>query len=442
MTEKKLRVFIVDDEVSARYTIKRQLERIEFCTSAGEAENGQRALELIADAQADVVLADISMPGMDGIELAKRISALYPKIKIIMLTMHSSFDYALSAFRLGAIDYVLKDAYDIAPLRAALEKAKNEIDKQSANEVLKLEKELRLQINTKASLGKTGRFVRFHLPSGERLSLTEKYNRLNRNAVPLSEDLWLAMGEIGDGNAFTWLDAVVTASEVAMDRFMQADGEHFYFPAIFRLSGILYDGVFSAADKERIAGWCERFLLGDLETFPGDFAALCIEKRISPEDAKRTLLDCIRFLSSAAIRLSARIREARSIHEIEIILRGMLLTEQLSVVKTNRVIEDVKKYIDEHLNEELSLRTLSDVVELSPGYLSTYFKQETGVGLKQYIQSARLKLAARLLKTTNMKIYQIAERCGFVDVRYFSTQFTQRFGLTPQKYRLKGRLDD
>ena len=64
------------------------------------------------------------------------------------------------------------------------------------------------------------------------------------------------------------------------------------------------------------------------------------------------------------------------------------------------------------------------------------------MGLKQYIQSARLKLAARLLKTTNMKIYQIAERCGFVDVRYFSTQFTQRFGLTPQKYRLKGRLDD
>ena len=76
---------------------------------------------------------------------------------------------------------------------------------------------------------------------------------------------------------------------------------------------------------------------------------------------------------------------------------------------------------------------------MSPAYLSTYFKQETGTGLKQYIQTERLKAAAQLLKTTNMKIYLIAERCGFVNVRYFSQYFTQYYGITPQKYRTKGR---
>ena len=119
MREKKLKVLIVDDEPAARFTVTRMLEKIEFCTIVGEAENGSKALDLIAATIPDVVLADVSMPGMNGIELAERIRNLYPKTKVIMLTMHSSFDYAVNAFRLGAVDYVLKDAYDIGPLRAA-----------------------------------------------------------------------------------------------------------------------------------------------------------------------------------------------------------------------------------------------------------------------------------------------------------------------------------
>ena len=441
MREKKLRVLIVDDEPAARFTVTRMLEKIEFCTIVGEAENGSKALDLIASTTPDVVLADVSMPGMNGIELAERIGDLYPKTKVIMLTMHSSFDYAVNAFRLGAVDYVLKDAYDIAPLRAALEKAGNELDAQRVNEMMNLEKELREQIENKTYIGKTGRFVRFHSQADEYLTLADRYYRLNGNAFPVSEDIWFLIDEIDVNNALTYIDGTVTADEDTLNAFILADGEHFYFPAIYRLSGLIYGGTFTDTEKQRIAAWYENFIGGNMETFPGDFAALCIEKRINPEAAKQTLTDCVQALTGASSRLVAQIKDARSIHEIEIILKAALLTEQLSVVKTNRVVEDVKKYIDEHLSQELTLKTLADVVELSPAYLSTYFKQETGTGLKQYIQTTRLKMAARLLKTTNMKIYLIAEKCGFVNVRYFSQYFTQYYGITPQKYRIKGLVN-
>lgn len=442
MREKKLKVLIVDDEPAARFTVTRMLEKIEFCTIVGEAENGSKALDLIAATIPDVVLADVSMPGMNGIELAERIRNLYPKTKVIMLTMHSSFDYAVNAFRLGAVDYVLKDAYDIGPLRAALEKAGNELDTQRVNEMMNLEKELREQIKNKTYIGKTGRFVKFYPQDDERLTLTDRYYRLNGNAFPVNEDIWFLTVEIDDNNTLTYIGGTVTADEDTLNTFMLADGEHFYFPAIYRLSGLIYGGTFSDAEKQRIAVWYESFISGNLESFPGDFAALCIEKRIKPETARQTLTDCVQALPGTSSRLLSQIKEARSIHEIEIILKAALLTEQLSVVKTNRVVEDVKKYIDEHLSQDLTLKTLADVVELSPAYLSTYFKQETGIGLKQYIQTTRLKMAAQLLKTTNIKIYLIAEKCGFVNVRYFSQYFTQYYGITPQKYRIKGRINE
>ncbi len=429
----------MDDEAAARFTVARQLEKIDFCEIAGEAETGLKALEIIDSAAPDVVLADVSMPGMDGIKLAERIRDLYPRIKVIMLTMHSSFDYAVNAFRLGAVDYVLKDAYDIAPLRSALEKAENEIDAQRANEIMSLEKELREQIDNKTYIGKTGRFVKFQSQGDEHLTLAEKYHLLNGNAFPVSEDIWLASDQINDDRSLTYNDAVVTGSDETLRNFTLASGERFYFPALSRLSGLLYAGAFSDAEKQKITAWYSSFIHGDMDSFPGDFAALCIEEKIDPENVKQTLIECTRSLSLLPARLVTQIREARSIHEVEIVLRAALLTEQLSVVKTNRVIEELKKYIEEHISEELSLKSLADVVELSPAYLSTYFKQETGIGLKQYIQTARLKMAARLLKTTNMKIYLIAERCGFANVRYFSQYFTQRYGLTPQKYRLKGQ---
>jgi len=112
-TEQALRVFIVDDEPPARNRLR---ELLADCTGqlalqvAGEAGNGQEALEQLDETQADVVLVDIRMPQMDGIELAQHLQKLPRPPVVIFTTAYDS--YAIQAFELHAVDYLLK------PIRA------------------------------------------------------------------------------------------------------------------------------------------------------------------------------------------------------------------------------------------------------------------------------------------------------------------------------------
>ncbi len=118
-----LRVFIVDDELPAR---NRLHDLLNDCTKAlpltvcGEAANAQIALERLPDLQADVVLLDIHMPGMDGLELAQHVRLLSPPPQIIFITAYDA--HAIQAFEVDARDYLLKPVR-AERLLAALRKA-------------------------------------------------------------------------------------------------------------------------------------------------------------------------------------------------------------------------------------------------------------------------------------------------------------------------------
>lgn len=109
MVELALRVFIVDDEPPARHRLR---ELLQDCNDqialevVGEASNGQEALDKLSDCPADVVLLDIRMPEMDGIELARHLQKLASPPVIIFTTAYDV--YAIKAFELRAIDYLLK----------------------------------------------------------------------------------------------------------------------------------------------------------------------------------------------------------------------------------------------------------------------------------------------------------------------------------------------
>lgn len=104
-------------------------------------------------------------------------------------------------------------------------------------------------------------------------------------------------------------------------------------------------------------------------------------------------------------------------------------------------IEQVRKYIMNHLEENLSIDRLAGQVYLSPGYLSYMFKKETGMNLSRYIKECRMEKAKELLKETNMKIVQIGKEVGFSNVSYFCQSFREYCGVSPEKYR-KGETED
>src|SRR5260370_26594019 len=118
-----IRVFLADDESPARERLKELLQDIaaEVPTAvAGEARNGVEALERLPASGAQVLLLDIRMPGMDGLELARHLGGLENAPAVIFVTAHDK--HALEAFELNALDYLLKPVR-ASRLAAALKKA-------------------------------------------------------------------------------------------------------------------------------------------------------------------------------------------------------------------------------------------------------------------------------------------------------------------------------
>ncbi len=107
---KKIRIYIADDHPVLRSGIKAFLSGSPGYQVVGEADNGLAALREVAAMKPDVVIMDITMPGLDGITATKRIADEFPDIRVIILSMHTDVYSAIDSFRAGAAGYVLKDA--------------------------------------------------------------------------------------------------------------------------------------------------------------------------------------------------------------------------------------------------------------------------------------------------------------------------------------------
>jgi two-component system nitrate/nitrite response regulator NarL len=105
-----IRILIVDDHQLLRTGIRNLLTACDDLVVAGEAANGEEALTWLTQDQADVLLMDVSMPGMDGVEACARIHVQYPDIRVIALTMLDQGSFVQLMLRNGASGYVLKDA--------------------------------------------------------------------------------------------------------------------------------------------------------------------------------------------------------------------------------------------------------------------------------------------------------------------------------------------
>ncbi len=123
-------VMIVDDEPIIRKGISNFIEWDSIdCEVNFEAENGLEACEILKTNQPDIIISDIKMPGMDGIDLSKHIHNHLPHIKIILLTGYSDFEYAQSAIRYNVVDFVLKPSSNDKIIQA-IETAKKRISEE------------------------------------------------------------------------------------------------------------------------------------------------------------------------------------------------------------------------------------------------------------------------------------------------------------------------
>ena len=128
------RILLVDDEALIREAVSENVKWEEYGYElAGSCENGREALEFIEKNPVDVVLTDICMPYMDGMELSEKLSEGYPSIKIIILSGYDDFDYAKKAIKYGVKEYLLKPI-TAEEMGEALLALKAEMDKEKKTE--------------------------------------------------------------------------------------------------------------------------------------------------------------------------------------------------------------------------------------------------------------------------------------------------------------------
>ena len=100
-----------------------------------------------------------------------------------------------------------------------------------------------------------------------------------------------------------------------------------------------------------------------------------------------------------------------------------------------RVIIGITRYLQEHLEEEVSLSVLAEEFHLNPQYISQLFKNEIGVGFLAYLTNIRMEKAKKLLLSTSFPIAEIAQKTGYGDYRVFTKVFKKAEGITPSQYR-------
>ena len=144
------RVLLVDDEAIARTGLRSTFDWEKYgYRLVGEASNGQRAMKWILNGDLDILITDIAMPVMDGLELTRRTRELCPWVKVLLLSCHSDFEFVREGIRLGASDYILKPTLDADSLGAVLDHMRSKLEEEKQMQRILTEHEQQQRLNQK-----------------------------------------------------------------------------------------------------------------------------------------------------------------------------------------------------------------------------------------------------------------------------------------------------
>lgn len=146
------------------------------------------------------------------------------------------------------------------------------------------------------------------------------------------------------------------------------------------------------------------------------------------------------YIDSVSSSYAKRIEELPSVEHIgkfmvEIFRAYSNLVKNHSISKYSPAVQKTIITVDADLTADLSLKAMSKLNNVSAGYLSSLFKKETGQTLTEFVNRRRIKMAKKLLKTTNLQVQTIAQHCGILDLQYFTKLFKKYEGITPKEYR-------
>lgn len=454
------KLLIVDDEKEIREGLAAWDWGHVGIEVAGCCSHGLEALQFVEENPVDIVITDIRMPFMDGIELMTAMHARYPFVRVVILSGYSDFEYAQKALKFGAIDYLLK------PLQfqmlhdtfaRAVERLREEKQAEFRVSVLKRKAEMltrvlradflrrlfqerlsELDLEQGCSDGEVllegTRFAvavfrpeRLHAASAGKMGEKEK-KLLVFSIDNILNDLWEGR-ELG----YHWVNGSTGEAYLLSTK---PDAEtHFaeLLPQWRKYRG-LFKSAFSGAVGHPVGAAADVFLAAKsamtaLAASNGE-STLAIGAPVIEQVDANVAADAMTASPGSADGVSAYLA-IQSVSEAE--GKRNETPEPISVL-----LAQAKQYIQLHFDRSLTLKEVADQVHISGSHLFALFKS-SGQTFLSFLTAIRLQRAMELLSGTNLKIYEIVEQVGYSDPAYFTEVFKKHTGRTPNEYRNKSR---
>ena len=341
------------------------------------ASDGEEALEVIRSESIDILVTDIRMPGMDGLELTGEAKAINPDLKIIVISGHAEFELAQASIRLGVEDYLLK------PFRT--ERLLEVVEK--TREKLEAEQKKREQATQQEELARQSLEERF----GRVFNwLVNPNSFLSQPQVPIRNRL----GDILKSGTLQELSEEIAVLHASMDE-SRDDPD--------RIIIILNEIVITTLSA-----------LGDLG-FDVEEGISLMNKHL-PSDEETKFSDLKQWVQDFLLDIND-------------------LVESGQGESVEQMINTIKAYVEENYRSGITLNTMAARMNMSPSQMSKLFREYAGEHFSDYVTGLKVQKAKETLKGTDNRIYEIADYLGFSDAYYFSSWFKRTVGCTPTEYR-------
>lgn len=523
------KVLIVDDEEFDREGLKRFLNWGELGFEiAGMAKSAGEAMEICEKKRVDIVLTDIVMPEMNGLEMLNEIKKINPEIKAVILSGYEVFQYARESIRLGAYEYLLKpvqfnelkkafiDMHEILEKEEEFKKEKNKyrdvLKEQFLNNLAKgvysnyqqvgrLMNETGLKMDFKRfcilRIRITGIFA--GIEANPQIYNSENKNKvveLLKNCLDKNGQCYSFNNDIKEMAILYFPDSNIHLT-LKNDEMVQTmtDIKNSIRSIIHIGAGGIYSDMLDLKNSYMEAGKALEYCIVKSDNFIGSFAEIsgyASGNFVITETVKNMILSFVTQLDTEGLTqfISGIFGEMNSMtnvsmhtyhytcieiliifkkhvynftennadmdniwnnafHEIlemdsmqavnkymqQFIIMLINLINNLKNKQPSFIVDNAKKYIQEHFFEEITLNKLSEILYVHPTHLSRLFKEKTGENFIDYLIKVRVDKAKELLGDLSYKIYDIAGMIGYESPGYFSRTFKEIVGLTPKEYR-------
>lgn len=461
------KVLIAEDEKMIRKGLKALVERSGVPVGEVlEARNGEEALEIIATQTIDLLITDVRMPRMDGMELMQRLKKMDHAPRVLVVSGYDDFVYAVTMLRAGAHDYLLKpvqreDFYRaMNKIQALLDEdafcAGKRVEQQrmtlqylmlnplrEEGEYQKLlamtrenfpDRTYRVVCGAKRQDESDGICVRgegrmhFLIDFSEDTHNREKCELLVGWSRPLQGLESLNKGYCQSLNAWKYAffaghnmeydetvpegRCSVTAEQLLQQVGLSRDKE------VLRLLGSVGKMVLQrTCAVDEAAQLCAEFMQGIGETYPNqmeDDSSLCSLASLWEFDSWQQYLQAMGDWLDPFCRRVER--------------------EYLDYENKNKIRQAVQ-YIQQNYNLPLNMAVVSNLASMNYSLFSLLFKQYTGSNFVSYLQGIRIDAAKQLLQDTDWKVNEIGRRVGFSDEKHFLKVFKSCVGVSPSEWR-------